>query len=360
MKLTVNRRILIIFLCVVLVLIGGGIGLYIGLGTKGHTHIYGEWQVIKDATCTEDGLLQRFCSLCNDAESDVISKGHLWQEYKIDTEPTTVSNGSMSLHCARCNNIKGTLVIPKLSENPAVDSATFIVVFLRTNGELYTASAPQVYFYDKDNREIGNVYAQSGIATKTMSSGIYNVTLSNIARGYKYDDSYEVNSVGENDKFAILTVTLKGEIMQGDGSEIVYSEGDVIYDFTVFTVDGEEITLSELLKARKAVLINFYYNDCPYCEQEFPAMVSAYNKYKEDIAVICFNRFDQTDEIKTYRDYMRLPFYMVRDTTGYFARYNVTRWPKSVLIDREGIICKIMGVATLSEFNKLFEEYATK
>ena len=66
MKITVSKRVLIIVLCAVLVAVGTGLGLYFGLrpkddGGNGHTHSYGEWQVAKEATCTEDGKRQRVC-----------------------------------------------------------------------------------------------------------------------------------------------------------------------------------------------------------------------------------------------------------------------------------------------------------
>ena len=42
-----------------------------------HVHTFGEWATVKEPTCTEDGLEQRFCASCNYTESQAIAtKGH--------------------------------------------------------------------------------------------------------------------------------------------------------------------------------------------------------------------------------------------------------------------------------------------
>lgn len=45
-----------------------------------HTHTFGEWEVVADATCIADGLKKRTCSECGEVESDVINAlGHDWK-----------------------------------------------------------------------------------------------------------------------------------------------------------------------------------------------------------------------------------------------------------------------------------------
>ena len=43
----------------------------------GHTHAYGEWQTVKEATCTEAGEQERFCA-CKARETEIIPASHAY------------------------------------------------------------------------------------------------------------------------------------------------------------------------------------------------------------------------------------------------------------------------------------------
>ena len=44
-----------------------------------HTHIYGEWSIIQEATCDTDGYQEHTCNICQKTESVTIpSTGHVW------------------------------------------------------------------------------------------------------------------------------------------------------------------------------------------------------------------------------------------------------------------------------------------
>lgn len=66
-----------------------------------------DWVVVKEATCTEDGLMQRHDKLDeSNVENKVIpAEGHLWGEndgWQIITEPTHTSEGIQKRVCKRC------------------------------------------------------------------------------------------------------------------------------------------------------------------------------------------------------------------------------------------------------------------
>ena len=77
-------------------------------------------------------------------------------------------------------------------------------------------------------------------------------------------------------------------------------------DFTVTTVDGEELTLSEILKEKQAVVLNFWYTGCGPCKNEFPLLQAAYEAYSDKIEVITMNPTDISQDtvegIKASRD----------------------------------------------------------
>ena len=70
-----------------------------------HTHAYGEWETIKEATCTEDGQRARSCS-CGESEKEVISaKGHT--EKTVEGTPATCTESGLTEEkkCSACGEV---------------------------------------------------------------------------------------------------------------------------------------------------------------------------------------------------------------------------------------------------------------
>ena len=79
-----------------------------------HTHTYGEWTVVKEATETEEGLKERVCA-CGEKETEVIAKlehVHAFGDWVVVKEATEAEEGSKERECA-CGE-KETEVIAKL------------------------------------------------------------------------------------------------------------------------------------------------------------------------------------------------------------------------------------------------------
>lgn len=72
-----------------------------GNNGSGHTHTYGEWDIIKDASCTEKGSKKRVCSECGNVENATIpAKGHEYEDglctecgYYNPAKDTNLSDG---------------------------------------------------------------------------------------------------------------------------------------------------------------------------------------------------------------------------------------------------------------------------
>src|SRR3990172_1402449 len=61
-------------------------------------------------------------------------------------------------------------------------------------------------------------------------------------------------------------------------------EGFLAPDFTLDTLDGNKITLSEL--RGRSVVVNFWATWCPPCRAETPALEKSYEQYKDSGVVI--------------------------------------------------------------------------
>lgn len=77
-------------------------------------HTFSEWNILSDATCTENGSRERSCIICGYTESEeIVSEGHIFsEEWSVDTEPSCTVPGEMSHHCIHCEERTDVSEIP--------------------------------------------------------------------------------------------------------------------------------------------------------------------------------------------------------------------------------------------------------
>ncbi len=68
-----------------------------------HSHIFGEWTLIKQANCSEGGVELRFCSVCNGAEARFTETVPVHDHQPSITEPTCTERGVITYTC-RCGD----------------------------------------------------------------------------------------------------------------------------------------------------------------------------------------------------------------------------------------------------------------
>lgn len=183
----------------------------------------------------------------------------------------------------------------------------------------------------------------------------YAIVLSGLPAGYESEPYYEF--VGGNASIYVLSRVIPDTNFNG----VYYKVGDVIRDFTVVDCDGVSHTLSEILKDKELVVLNFWYSTCSWCVEEFPYMESAYQKYNDKIEILALNPYytDRDGDISNFKATMGLSFPMIKDYAGLFATFGVEEYPTSVYIDRYGVICLIESGALIGErpFVTAFEHF---
>ena len=132
------------------------------------------------------------------------------------------------------------------------------------------------------------------------------------------------------------------------------TEGSRAPDFTVRTVAGESITLSEL--RGKAVLLNFWGTWCGPCRREMPEFQRAYDRFSQDgfeIVAIAFN--DTFEAIASFRDEFGLSFPLALDETGELNdAYGIQTRPSSFLLDADGVIlARHFGLMTEAQLGEM-------
>ena len=80
-----------------------GLAVFSACDESGHTHRFGDWKVVAEPTCTEEGLRERVCT-CGEKESEEIEA--LGHDYKGDVtiEPLCITDGEMAYTCSRCGD----------------------------------------------------------------------------------------------------------------------------------------------------------------------------------------------------------------------------------------------------------------
>ncbi len=111
-------------------------------------------------------------------------------------------------------------------------------------------------------------------------------------------------------------------------------------DFTLKTLDGKEVSLSDL--RGKVVLINFWATWCPPCRSEMPLFERVYREYKDKgFEILAVSTDSSLEPVKKFVKDYKLSFKIAYDDKNVAGLYGIQGLPTSFLIDRDGKILKV-------------------
>jgi cytochrome c biogenesis protein CcmG/thiol:disulfide interchange protein DsbE len=121
-------------------------------------------------------------------------------------------------------------------------------------------------------------------------------------------------------------------------------KGFLAPDFTLETMNGEKVTLSDL--RGQVVIVNLWASWCGPCRLEMPAFKKIYEEYKEQGLVILAVNSTSQDTLSAVEEFVvkfQLPFNILMDTNGTVARlYKLSALPSTFFIGRSGVISRVV------------------
>jgi len=124
--------------------------------------------------------------------------------------------------------------------------------------------------------------------------------------------------------------------------------GNMAPDFTLQTVDGENVTLSDF--RGKVVIVNFWLSDCKGCVDELPHMQAVLDKRPDrGLVVLAINVTENAAIVKEFVDSRAFTFPVLLDPNGQVSiDYGGLGVPTTFFVDSEGIVRAIEHGAFLS------------
>ena len=139
--------------------------------------------------------------------------------------------------------------------------------------------------------------------------------------------------------------------------EAAPSQGAEVPDFTLETVDGETVSLSDY--RGQPVVLNFWATWCTPCREEMPLLQETYEAHQDaGLVMLGVNVRETPEAVAGFLKEVDVDFPVLLDTdSAVVNRYLVTSLPMTFFIDREGRL-RTLVVGGMSK--KVLDEHLSK
>ena len=145
-----------------------------------HVHSFGNWAIIKTATCTEPGLQERSCSCGEKQTQTIAATGHSFGEWSILKQPTYTEEGLKIRYCS-CGNTQTEIIEKKESQKVSLTVENFRDYFHITYDYVYDEYSGKIFNYGTIDGTVTCAQAVNGVCEHVS------VTLELYPRGGQWD-----------------------------------------------------------------------------------------------------------------------------------------------------------------------------
>jgi peroxiredoxin len=166
----------------------------------------------------------------------------------------------------------------------------------------------------------------------------HSATLTNIEPNTKYQLTVvSRDKQGKEARLAFEFVTPRKTAAVEIGTRI----GDRAPNFTLPTIDGKEVSLSQL--RGKIVMINFWETSCSACASEMPDIQAVFDTWsRDDLEILAVNHGERAAFVQSFIDSKGLTFPALLDSDQAVSNmYQISTIPTTFFIDADGIIKRI-------------------
>lgn len=138
---------------------------------------------------------------------------------------------------------------------------------------------------------------------------------------------------------SVISLPSKGQMKeyyeQIDSSSI----NKIAPDFSITTLEGEEINLAALLEEDKILVLNFWFPACSPCIREFPLLNQLVADYQENDKVVFLAISIMESGVKSIAYHKRLHYPIAIDESREIAdMYGIKMYPTNLIVDNKGKI----------------------
>lgn len=226
---------------------------------------------------------------------------------------------------------------PPVTTQPEPDLAEYSIT-VRTAGGIKLKDISVYVYEDADGGLLDKPFslnAEGKCAFFAPKSNEYTVVLQGIPDGYDVEPRYEMGE-GNHLEIVLNSAPIQGEVPAGT----TYKLGDIIHDYAFTDINGKQYTISDILKEKEAVVLNFWYVNCSFCIKEFPFLQAAYEKYSDKVEVLALDvqEDDSEFDINGVINRLGLTFPVIKSGPALANAMQALSCPTTVIIDRYGMI----------------------
>jgi len=118
----------------------------------------------------------------------------------------------------------------------------------------------------------------------------------------------------------------------------IFSVGDKAPDFTLSDLQGNKVSLNELLKG-KEIILNFWASWCPECREEMPQLDKFAKLYSDRVEIVGINTMESKEQAASFVNAKGISYRILLDSKGEVVKiYGIVGIPTNILINKDGLI----------------------